>query len=98
MTGAGLSLLFPALTLVVMDNTEKAQHGTALGMYTSFWDLGLAAGAPLAGFVAGLWGYPAIYFVMMALAVVSGLLGSQKAVQQRFVASLQPAAHGPGST
>ncbi len=95
--GAGLSLLFPALTLVVMDNTEKAQHGTALGMYTSFWDLGLAAGAPLAGFIAGLWGYPAIYFVMLALAVVSGLLGSQKAVQQRFVASLHPAAHGPGS-
>lgn len=97
-TGAGLSLLFPALTLVVMDNTEKAQHGTALGMYTSFWDLGLAAGAPLAGFIAGLWGYPAIYFVMMGLAVVSGLLGSQKAVQQRFVASLHPAAQGgPGS-
>lgn len=96
-TGAGLSLLFPALTLVVMDNTEKAQHGTALGMYTSFWDLGLAAGAPLAGFIAGLWGYPAIYFAMLVLAVVSGLLGSQKAVQQRFITSLRPAAHGPGS-
>lgn len=95
--GAGLSLLFPALTLVVMDTTEKAQHGTALGMYTSFWDLGLAAGAPLAGFIASAWGYPAIYYVMLVLAVASGLLGSQKAVQQRFVASLQPAAQRPGS-
>ncbi len=91
-TGAGLSLLFPALTLVVMDNTPKPQHGTALGMYTSFWDLGLAVGAPLAGFIAGLWGYPAIYFVMMVLAIVAGLLGSTKPLQQRLLAALQPAA------
>ncbi len=96
-TGAGLSLLFPALTLVVMDNTEKAQQGTALGMYTSFWDLGLAAGAPLAGFIARGWGYPAIYFVMLVLAVIAGLLGSTKSVQQRLLASLQPASQRPGS-
>ncbi len=42
--GVGFSLLHPSLALMVMNRTEPAQQGAALGAYTSFWDLGLASG------------------------------------------------------
>jgi MFS family permease len=72
--GAGLSLLFPALALVVINRTDKAQQGAALGAFTSFWDIGLTVGGPLAGFIASAWSYPAIYFVMVGCALASAAL------------------------
>lgn len=69
--GLGLSLLYPSLALVVIRNTDSSQHGAALGMFTSFWDLGVAAGGIVAGFVASRTGYPAIYVVMLVFAVIS---------------------------
>jgi len=34
--GAGLSLLFPSLALIVINRTDKSQQGAALGAFTSF--------------------------------------------------------------
>lgn len=72
--GAGLSLLFPALALLVMNRTDPSQQGAALGGFTSFWDIGLAVGGPFSGVVANVAGYPAVYYVMMGCAVVSAVL------------------------
>ncbi|MGY0235375.1 MFS transporter [Longispora urticae] len=72
--GAGLSLLFPALALVVLNRTDPSRHGVALGAFTSFWDVGLAVGGPLAGWIAGLAGYPAIFYVMAGCALGSAAL------------------------
>jgi len=72
--GAGLSLLFPALALLVMNRTDPSQQGAALGGFTSFWDIGLAVGGPFAGFVANVSGYASVYYVMVACAVASALL------------------------
>jgi predicted MFS family arabinose efflux permease len=72
--GAGLSLLFPSLALLVINRTEPSQQGAALGAFTSFWDIGVAVGSPVAGLIASLSGYPAIYFVMAGCAVASALL------------------------
>jgi MFS family permease len=72
--GAGLSLLFPALALLVMNRTDPSQQGAALGGFTSFWDVGLAVGGPFAGLVANLANYPSVYWVMMACAILSALL------------------------
>lgn len=72
--GAGLSLMFPSLALLVINRSPAAQQGAALGAFTSFWDIGLVAGAPLAGLIAGLWGYPAIFWVMVACAIGSAAL------------------------
>ncbi|MFI9502852.1 MFS transporter [Nocardia sp. NPDC052566] len=69
--GAGLSLLFPALALVVLNRTDASQHGVALGAFTSFWDIGLAVGGPLAGLIAANADYPAIYYVMAVCAIAS---------------------------
>ncbi|BCJ73748.1 arabinose transporter [Catellatospora sp. IY07-71] len=87
--GAGLSLLFPSLALLVINRTPPAQQGGALGAFTSFWDIGLVAGGPLAGLIAGLWGYPAIYFVMAACAAGSAAL-TLSTSRQRGPVALSP--------
>lgn len=87
--GAGLSLLYPSLALIVINHTEKAQHGAALGAFTSFWDLGLAAGGPVGGWIAGVAGYPAIFFTMLGCAMVSALLTSAQSMQKKMAAYAQ---------
>jgi MFS family permease len=74
--GSGLSLLFPSLALIVINQTAPSQQGGAIGTFTSFWDLGVALGGPIAGVIAGLSGYPAIFYVMVGAAVASAALGA----------------------
>jgi MFS family permease len=81
--GAGLSLLFPSLALVVINRTDPSQQGAALGAFTSFWDIGLAVGGPFAGLVASVANYPAVFYVMMVCAIVSALLSGASAVRRR---------------
>jgi len=81
--GAGLSLLFPSLALVVINGTLETQRGAALGAFTSFWDVGIAVGAPVSGLVASLTNYTDIYYVMAACAVVSALMSAPDLVRRR---------------
>ena len=74
--GAGLSLLFPALALIVINQTAPSQQGGAIGTFTSFWDLGVALGGPLGGVIVGLSDYPQIFYVMIFAALASAALGS----------------------
>jgi MFS family permease len=74
--GAGLSLLFPALALIVINQTEPSQQGGAIGTFTSFWDLGVALGGPIAGVIVGISGYPQIFYVMIFAAIASAALGA----------------------
>jgi MFS family permease len=69
--GVGFSLVHPSLALMVMNRTDKSQQGAALGAYTSFWDLGVAAWGPLGGLVAGGLGYQAVFVVAAGCALVS---------------------------
>ncbi len=103
--GAGLSLLFPSLALVVINRTGKARQGAALGAFTSFWDIGIAVGAPVAGLIASVSNYTAIYYVMAACAVASAALSSPAAVRrgaigrrraQKIAADARPAAAPAG--
>jgi MFS family permease len=85
--GAGLSLLFPSLALIVINRSDKSQQGAALGAFASFWDLGIAAGAPISGLIASISGYTAIYFVMAGCAVASAALSLAKWVPGHAVSS-----------
>jgi MFS family permease len=53
LTGAGLSLLVPSMTSIVTEAADPRERTAALGAVTSAWDLGVAIGGPLGGFVAG---------------------------------------------
>jgi MFS family permease len=72
--GAGFSLLHPSLALMVMNRTDPLKQGAALGAYTSFWDLGLAVWGPVTGVVATGFGYPAVFVVGAACAVVASAM------------------------
>lgn len=77
--GAGLSLLFPALALLVINATPEARRGSALGAFTSFWDLGIVVGGPVAGVVAALLGLPAVFWVAAAAAGAGAALAAVRA-------------------
>lgn len=76
--GAGFSLLFPSLALIVMQRTPDATRGTAMGVLTAFFDVGVGVGAPLAGAVAGLAGYPAAFYLAAGCALIGALLGATR--------------------
>ncbi|PXX71171.1 putative MFS family arabinose efflux permease [Nocardia tenerifensis] len=72
--GVGFSLLHPSLALMVMNNTDSAQQGAALGAYTSFWDLGLFVWGPATGAIAAGFGYPAVFVVAAVCACAASAL------------------------
>ncbi len=55
--GAAFSLLYPSLSLIVVDRVPVNRRGAALGTFTAFFDAGVGIGAPLAGLAAALSSY-----------------------------------------
>jgi MFS family permease len=85
--GGGLSLLFPSLAIIVINKAPDTQRGAALGAFTSFWDIGIAVGAPVAGLIASVANYADIFYVMAAGAVGSALLAVPELLSRRGTAS-----------
>jgi MFS family permease len=61
--GAGFSILFPSLALVVVNRVPEERRGVAMGTFTAFFDLGMGVGGPLAGAAAAIGGYEAAFFL-----------------------------------
>jgi len=76
--GSGFSLLFPSLALIVMSRTADADRGTVMGAFTAFFDVGVGLGAPIAGLIAALAGYPAAFWTMAGLSAIGALLGARR--------------------
>jgi MFS family permease len=88
--GLGLSLLYPSLALIVVRNTDASQHGAALGMFTSFWDLGIALGSTIAGFIGSQFGYSMIYVTMLVATGLSALTMLCWVTPRRTAVASQP--------
>ena len=72
--GFAWSLLFPALGLMAVDRTPRAQRNSALAIYTAGFDLGtLVAGFTL-GYIASAAGYETVYAFGAAFAIVGLIL------------------------
>ena len=67
--GAGFSLLFPALALLVVNHVPEQRRGVAMGTFTAFFDLGMGVGGPLTGAAAALGGYSAAFALAAACAL-----------------------------
>jgi MFS family permease len=67
--GAGFSLLFPSLALVVLNRVPEERRGAAMGTFTAFFDLGVGVGSPIAGAAAALGGYEAAFLIAAAFAL-----------------------------
>ena len=74
--GMGFSLLFPSLALIAVERTGDAQRGTAMGAFTAFFDVGVGVGAPLAGAVSALAGYPAAFWTAAGCAAIGAIMGA----------------------
>lgn len=82
LTGAGFSLVFPALGVVAVKKLPQENQGSALATYSAFLDLSLGVTGPLAGILMAQAGIDAIYLgsallVFIAMALVLRLLLSQ---------------------
>jgi len=72
LTGAGCSMIFPSMGVLVVRHTAPEIRATALGGVSAFQDLAYGLTGPVAGFVASGFGYPAV-FAMGALCAATGL-------------------------
>lgn len=74
LTGFGFALVFPALGVEAVGLVPPASRGAALSAYSVFLDLSLGLTGPLAGYVAGEFGYGSVFlFAAVAAALAVGL-------------------------
>lgn len=59
--GIGYGLAFPSMATIITAATQPSNRGTAFGIFTSAIDAGIGMGSIGMGFVAGQWGYPAVF-------------------------------------
>lgn len=78
LTGAGFSVLFPSLALMVVDRTPDRERGTAMGAFTAFFDVGVGLGAPLAGAVSALAGYPVAFWTAAGCALAGAAVATSR--------------------
>lgn len=74
--GLGVALLLPSLALLAIDATAPEQRGVVLGVFTSFFDIGMGVGGPLAGAIASVSGYEEAFLAAAAAAAASAALGA----------------------
>ncbi|WP_408904612.1 MFS transporter [Nguyenibacter sp. L1] len=72
LTGAGFSLVPPALGTEVVRRAGVENRGTALGAFTLFFDIALGVGGPVMGWIATRGGYGTVF----ATAAVAALTGA----------------------
>jgi MFS family permease len=76
--GVGFSMLFPSLALMVVGDVGAQGRASALGAFTAFFDIGVGLGAPLAGAIAALAGYPAVFGVAAGAALCTAALAATR--------------------
>ncbi len=74
--GVGFSMLFPSLALMVVGRVGEDRRGSALGAFTAFFDIGVGLGAPIAGAVAAVAGYPAVFYLASLAALGTAALAA----------------------
>jgi MFS family permease len=80
--GAGFSVLFPSLALLVVGEADDDARGSAMGAFTAFFDAGVGLGGPLAGAISALAGYPSAFWA----AAVCAALGAAVVLTRRDIA------------
>jgi len=69
--GVAFALLYPSLSLIVVDAVSETRRGAALGTFTACFDAGVGIGAPLAGIAAALTDYEGAFLFAALIALGS---------------------------
>jgi MFS family permease len=93
--GAGFSLLFPSLALVVINRVPEERRGAAMGTFTAFFDVGVGIGSPIAGAAAALGGYEAAFLFAAGCALGTVLVALSLRTVLAGLPEPEPAASGP---
>ena len=94
LVGAGFALSYPAFALIAVNAVPASHRGAALGAFTSFWDIALAIGAPLAGALT-TWGGGSAPFVAGAVfALLAAILAGVFATAPQPAGATQPMLEG----
>lgn len=70
-TGAGFSLVFPAMGVETTRRVPPEQRGRAIGSFTAFFDLSLLLTAPVVGLAARAAGYPVVFLIGATAALLA---------------------------
>ena len=69
--GIGFGMMFPALQTLYINMAENNRRGTANSTYLVGFDVGLALGMLVGGYISGIWSFAALFFVSSLLCVLS---------------------------
>ena len=69
--GVGFGMMFPALQTLYINMAENSQRGTANSTYLIGFDLGLAIGMLLGGYITGIFSFERLYLIASGLCVIS---------------------------
>ena len=81
LTGAGFSLVFPAIGVVAVKVVPQQNQGSALATYTAFMDLSLGITGPIAGFIMSYAGVSLVY-LLTALLVCLALVVTLRMIKR----------------
>lgn len=70
-TGIGLGLIYPASSRIVLRAVAARTAGAAMGVMTSFWDIGILVAGPTSGLTAARAGFPTAFWSAAAIVVAA---------------------------
>ncbi len=77
--GVGQGFIFPALSTYIIDTMGRENKGLAISLYLTFFDVGMAGGSVLFGWISDLYGFRSMYLIAAASMAVVVLLFNWKA-------------------
>lgn len=90
--GIGMSLLFPALFTVAVNDAPPEERSHAVGTFTLFFDLSQGLGAPLLGLIVSLTGGERSAFLVASLVGLVGLVLANTRLRRAVDENRLPAA------
>jgi len=81
-TGLGCALVFPALGVELLKRVPVANRGSAMGAFVAFLDIAYGIAGPVAGTIAGSFGYASVYLFGAACALTGAALAATSRTAQ----------------
>jgi len=91
LTGFGFALVFPSLGVEAVGLVPPASRGAALSAYSVFLDLSLGITGPLAGYIAGEFGYGSVFLFAAIAAAAAVVLSTVLYLRNAKVTNLSTA-------